>query len=206
MEIAFRLPTKIQWVALGEVRVQCRALHHRYGEQFGEGDQVVEPRDLAPGAVGDDQRRLAPRNQVGQLGDVILRRPYLRCSRDGPEFAWRRPLVHHRFNGNVHEGRPLGNPLRQLAGPHHLLIHGVGARGPAAPLGESVGEAVGAAHHAKAAVPLALGVEYPDSRRSSSLRPSTPASAPRRSSHHVPPCSPAAGRLQRAAALPASGR
>ena len=159
LEIAFRLAAQIQRVALGEVGVQRRALHHRNGEQFGQGYQVVEPLDFAPRAVRDYQRGLAPGNQVGQFRDVLVGWANFGRGRDGAQFFRRRPRMHHGLDGDVHEGRSLGNPLGQFARPHQLLVHGVRAGGPSAPLGEGVGETVGTAHHAQVAVPLPLGVD-----------------------------------------------
>ena len=67
--------------------------------------------------------------------------------------------MHHSLDGNVHERRSLGNPLRYFARAHDLFVHGMGAGGPAAPLGKGVGKPIRPAHHAEIAVPLALGID-----------------------------------------------
>ena len=74
LEVPLRLAAQVQRMPLREIGVQRRALHHWDGEQFGQGHQVVEALYLAPRAVGDDERRFAAGNQIGQLGNVLVRR------------------------------------------------------------------------------------------------------------------------------------
>ena len=160
LQIRRRLRPQVQRVALGEIGGAGGAFHYRNGEGFRQRHQVMEPGGFTAGAVGDNQGRFTLRHESGQLGDVL--RGGLRFRRLGnrAQFARRRPGVDHRFNGDVQEGRPLGDALRQFAGAGHLAVEGGGAGGLPAPLGYDVRKAMGAAHHAEAAIPLGLRVQF----------------------------------------------
>ena len=149
----------MQRVALGEVVVgRPLALEDGDCPRLGQRYQRVEPGGGAPGRVGDDYRvfRLAY-----QLRHALNRRRVGVAHRGGRtvlERRSRRPLLQHRLDGDVQKGRAHGRPLGQLAGAGHRFVQRRRAGHPAAPLGERLHQAVGAADDAQVSQPLRAGV------------------------------------------------
>jgi hypothetical protein len=146
---------EMQRVVLWKIRKNGAATD-RDGKEVGELHERRKGRGIAAGGLGQDDRVAGGDQQPGDLLDVSICGPGLGRRRDAAQIVARRPFLQHHLERRIEIDRAHRSALRELAGPHDVLIESMHVRRLGCPFGHRLDEALRAADDAEAPVPLRL--------------------------------------------------